>query len=67
MCLHMEYEVRFSKPSSTVFALALMGRLTVMCNIMFFKFALEVAVVRAFFTEEASFIVRIHMVRESTG
>ena len=68
MCLHMEYKVRFLlKPSSTVFAHTLMGGLTVMCNIMFFKFALEVAVVRAFFTEEASFVVCIHVVRESTS
>ena len=60
--------VHFSlKPSSTVFAHALMGGLTVMSNIMFFKFALEVAMVRAFFTEEASFIMRIHVVRESAG
>ena len=38
-----------------------------MCNIMFFKFALEVAVVQAFFTEEASFVMRIHVVHESAG
>ena len=64
----MEYEVHFPlKPSSTVFVHALMGRLTVMCNVMFFKFTLEVAVVRAFFTKEASFVVHIHVVRERAG
>ena len=57
----------FLKPLSTVFAHALMGELAVMCNVMFFKFALEVAVVRAFFTKEASFVVHIHVVRESAS
>ena len=64
----MEYEVCFRlKPSSTVFAHALMGGLAVMCNVMFFKFSLKVAVVLAFFTKEASFVVRIHVVRERAG
>ena len=68
VCLHMEYEIRFSfKPSSTVFAHALVGGLAVMCNVMFFKFTLQVAVECAFFTKEACFVVPIHVVRERAG